>query len=194
MPHQRAHSHATPTCTQSCHSNVHTCAARMHALRNKHVVACMYCTSRVVLQDALRTHTHAHTHTHTHIGTHATHLCPVRVCRVVLQDALRTLYLLDALNDSGNVTDTGRAMAVLPLEPGLARCLLAAVELRYVRVCVCVHVRVCVSPCVVVSLCVCVCVCALFAGAVRKVVCNLHVQVSARSTLSRGNAFKRTHL
>jgi hypothetical protein len=47
-----------------------------------------------------------------------------------MQDALRTLHLLDALDIKGGVTPTGKAMAALPLDPGLARCMLAAVELR----------------------------------------------------------------
>ncbi len=49
------------------------------------------------------------------------------------QDALRTLYLLDALDEDGHVTALGRTMSRLPLEPGLARCLLAAQELRCAR-------------------------------------------------------------
>lgn len=46
-----------------------------------------------------------------------------------LSDALRQLYVLGALDDAGNITALGRRMARLPLEPGLARALIAADEL-----------------------------------------------------------------
>ena len=49
--------------------------------------------------------------------------------RGALEDALRQLYLLDALDSDGRVTALGRAMCALPLEPSLARSLLAAVDL-----------------------------------------------------------------
>lgn len=45
-----------------------------------------------------------------------------------LEDALRQLYILDALDTDGNITETGRRMAALPLEPSLARTLLAAAD------------------------------------------------------------------
>ncbi|KAL4856425.1 putative pre-mRNA-splicing factor ATP-dependent RNA helicase DEAH4 [Chlorella vulgaris] len=46
-----------------------------------------------------------------------------------LQDALRQLYVLDAIDVDGNVTAKGKAMSLLPLDPSLARTLLAAKEL-----------------------------------------------------------------
>ncbi len=76
-------------------------------------------------------------------GGRAAQLCPTltlrssgpaehgaaRAQRGALEDALRQLYLLDALDDDGRVTGLGRAMSALPLEPSLARSLLAAAEL-----------------------------------------------------------------
>lgn len=53
--------------------------------------------------------------------------CPL-VQRAALEDALRQLHVLDALDVDGRVTPTGKAMAALPLEPSLARALLAARE------------------------------------------------------------------
>lgn len=54
----------------------------------------------------------------------------VDVILVVLQaslcEALRQLYVLDALDVDGNITQLGRTMAGLPLEPALARALLEA--------------------------------------------------------------------
>ncbi|GAQ81335.1 ATP-dependent RNA helicase DHX8/PRP22 [Klebsormidium nitens] len=49
--------------------------------------------------------------------------------REALGDALRQLYLLDAIDADGDVTPLGRKMADLPLEPHLARVLLAAADL-----------------------------------------------------------------
>lgn len=46
-----------------------------------------------------------------------------------LEEALRRLYVLDALDKDGDITQLGRAMANMPLEPDLARALLAAHEL-----------------------------------------------------------------
>ena len=46
-----------------------------------------------------------------------------------LEDALRQLFILDALDADGDITAIGRKMSVLPLEPALARALLAAGEL-----------------------------------------------------------------
>jgi hypothetical protein len=43
-----------------------------------------------------------------------------------LADALRQLYVLGALGPRGDITPLGSRMARLPLEPGLARALLAA--------------------------------------------------------------------
>jgi hypothetical protein len=43
------------------------------------------------------------------------------------------LHVLDAIDADGDVTDLGRAMAALPLEPDLARALLAACEFGCVR-------------------------------------------------------------
>jgi HrpA-like RNA helicase len=45
-----------------------------------------------------------------------------------LRDALRQLLILDALDRDGHITDMGRRMAALPLEPSLARSLLAAAD------------------------------------------------------------------
>lgn len=47
-----------------------------------------------------------------------------------LEDALRQLYVLEALDPEGNITPLGHRMALLPLDPALARALLAAQELR----------------------------------------------------------------
>ncbi|KAK9787737.1 hypothetical protein WJX73_004248 [Symbiochloris irregularis] len=49
--------------------------------------------------------------------------------RGALEDALRHLYLLGALTREGAITPLGRLMAQLPLEPVLARTLLAAAQL-----------------------------------------------------------------
>lgn len=49
--------------------------------------------------------------------------------REALEDALRNLYLLEAIDVDGHITPLGRHMAQLPLEPPLARTLLAADEL-----------------------------------------------------------------
>ncbi|XP_031480979.1 probable pre-mRNA-splicing factor ATP-dependent RNA helicase DEAH4 [Nymphaea colorata] len=46
-----------------------------------------------------------------------------------LEDALKQLYLIDAIDGKGSVTDIGRMMAELPLEPSLSRTLIAANEL-----------------------------------------------------------------
>eukprot|EP00983_Pelagomonas_calceolata_P130011 1161654-Pelagomonas_calceolata.AAC.4 len=54
-------------------------------------------------------------------------------CSATLQDALRTLYVLDALDADGVVTKAGHEMSAMPLEPALARCLLAAQEGRCER-------------------------------------------------------------
>jgi ATP-dependent RNA helicase DHX8/PRP22 len=48
---------------------------------------------------------------------------------VVHQDALRQLLVLDAIDADGNVTALGLRMAGLPLDPALARALLAAKDL-----------------------------------------------------------------
>lgn len=49
--------------------------------------------------------------------------------RESLEDALRQLYLIDAIDENGMVTDIGRTMAELPLEPSLSRTLIEANEL-----------------------------------------------------------------
>ncbi|KAJ4795519.1 RNA helicase family protein [Rhynchospora pubera] len=49
--------------------------------------------------------------------------------RESLEDALRQLYLIDAIDDKGRITNLGRAMSELPLEPSLARTLFEANEL-----------------------------------------------------------------
>ncbi|RCV38034.1 hypothetical protein SETIT_8G109400v2 [Setaria italica] len=49
--------------------------------------------------------------------------------RESLEDALRQLYLIDAIDENGQITDVGRIMAELPLEPSLSRTLIEANEL-----------------------------------------------------------------
>ncbi|CAL9138746.1 unnamed protein product [Musa acuminata var. zebrina] len=49
--------------------------------------------------------------------------------RESLEDALRQLYLIDAIDENGQITEIGKAMAELPLEPSLARTLIEANEL-----------------------------------------------------------------
>ncbi|CAM6041396.1 unnamed protein product [Sphagnum compactum] len=46
-----------------------------------------------------------------------------------LEDALRQLFVIDAIHSDGTITTLGKHMAELPLEPALARALLAAQEL-----------------------------------------------------------------
>ncbi|KAL6784040.1 hypothetical protein ACKKBG_A04550 [Auxenochlorella protothecoides x Auxenochlorella symbiontica] len=46
--------------------------------------------------------------------------------RPALEAALRSLYVLDAIDGDGVITDIGRRMAALPLTPSLSRALLAA--------------------------------------------------------------------
>jgi len=46
-----------------------------------------------------------------------------------LEDALRQLYLIDAIDENGQITQVGRIMAELPLEPSLSRTLIEANEL-----------------------------------------------------------------
>ena len=45
-----------------------------------------------------------------------------------LEDALRQLFVLDALDRDGHITGLGKRMAALPLEPSLARSLVAAAD------------------------------------------------------------------
>ncbi|EXB94988.1 putative pre-mRNA-splicing factor ATP-dependent RNA helicase [Morus notabilis] len=45
-----------------------------------------------------------------------------------LEDALRQLYLIDAIDENGQITSIGRTMAELPLEPSLSRTLMEANE------------------------------------------------------------------
>ncbi|KAJ4710886.1 putative ATP-dependent RNA helicase [Melia azedarach] len=45
-----------------------------------------------------------------------------------LEDALKQLYLIDAIDENGSITSTGRTMAELPLEPSLSRTLMEANE------------------------------------------------------------------
>ncbi|XXG45040.1 hypothetical protein AAC387_Pa02g0231 [Persea americana] len=49
--------------------------------------------------------------------------------RESLGDALKQLYLIDAIDESGLITDVGQRMAELPLEPSLSRTLIEANEL-----------------------------------------------------------------
>ncbi|KAJ4960743.1 hypothetical protein NE237_020653 [Protea cynaroides] len=48
--------------------------------------------------------------------------------RESLEDALKQLYLVDAIDENGSITDIGRTMAELPLEPSLSRTLMEANE------------------------------------------------------------------
>ena len=50
--------------------------------------------------------------------------------RPALEDALRQLYILGAIDMDGHITDMGRRMAALPVEPSVARTLIAATELN----------------------------------------------------------------
>ncbi|KIY91311.1 hypothetical protein MNEG_16653, partial [Monoraphidium neglectum] len=50
--------------------------------------------------------------------------------RGALEEALRRLYITDAIDADGDITPLGRQMANMPLEPDLARALLAAHKLR----------------------------------------------------------------
>ncbi|KAG0487646.1 hypothetical protein HPP92_009741, partial [Vanilla planifolia] len=49
--------------------------------------------------------------------------------RESLADALRQLFLIDAIDENGMITQVGRRMAELPLEPSLSRTLIEANEL-----------------------------------------------------------------
>lgn len=49
--------------------------------------------------------------------------------RAALEDALRQLYVLDAIDEDGQITIIGKSMAKLPLDPCLARALIAAQDL-----------------------------------------------------------------
>ena len=52
-----------------------------------------------------------------------------------LKDALKQLYVLDAIDESGKITQIGKEMAPLPLEPNLARAMLEAKKLGCVEEC-----------------------------------------------------------
>ncbi len=49
--------------------------------------------------------------------------------REALENALKQLWVLDALDIDGGITPLGRQMVSLPLEPSLARALIAATQL-----------------------------------------------------------------
>ncbi|KAJ7514129.1 hypothetical protein O6H91_23G029200 [Diphasiastrum complanatum] len=49
--------------------------------------------------------------------------------RELLEDALRQLHIIEGIDNDGNITNLGKQMAELPLEPSLARALLAAEEM-----------------------------------------------------------------
>lgn len=53
--------------------------------------------------------------------------------RASMEEALRQLYVLEALDENGGLTEVGRAMAALPLDPSLARAVLAGAKLGYGR-------------------------------------------------------------
>lgn len=50
--------------------------------------------------------------------------------RAALEDALRQLYILGAIDMDGHISELGRRMAALPVEPSVARTLIAAAELH----------------------------------------------------------------
>lgn len=52
--------------------------------------------------------------------------------RSQLEDALRQLYILGAIDGDGHITELGRLMSHLPLDPALARSLIAALDLQCV--------------------------------------------------------------
>ena len=52
-----------------------------------------------------------------------------------LKDALKQLYVLDAIDESGKITQIGKEMAPLPLEPNLARAMLEAKEQKCAEEC-----------------------------------------------------------
>lgn len=49
--------------------------------------------------------------------------------REALEGALKQLWVLDALDIDGGITPLGRQMVSLPLDPSLARALIAATQL-----------------------------------------------------------------
>ncbi|KAH9303077.1 hypothetical protein KI387_014660, partial [Taxus chinensis] len=55
--------------------------------------------------------------------------------RESLEDALKQLYLIDAIDEDGLITKIGRQMAELPLEPSLARALIAANDMECLSQC-----------------------------------------------------------
>ena len=54
--------------------------------------------------------------------------CPA-LQRETLEAALKQLFMLDAIDLDGKITPLGRQMVSLPLEPSLARTLIAAAQL-----------------------------------------------------------------
>ena len=50
--------------------------------------------------------------------------------RPALEDALRQLYILGGIDMDGHITVLGRHMAALPVEPSVARTLIAAAKLH----------------------------------------------------------------
>jgi hypothetical protein len=80
----------------------------------------------------------ANVRAHKHTPLHTPHqFNPTFVCtflssqRGALEEALRRLYITDAIDADGDITPLGRQMANMPLEPDLARALLAAHKLRW---------------------------------------------------------------
>lgn len=57
-------------------------------------------------------------------------LLPIRLFDQVsqLEDALRQLYVLEAIDADGKITDVGKEMSKLPVDPSLARALLASAD------------------------------------------------------------------
>ena len=56
--------------------------------------------------------------------------CQCDLQKSALEDALRQLYILGGIDRDGHITDLGRRMAALPVEPSVARTLIAAAELH----------------------------------------------------------------
>lgn len=60
---------------------------------------------------------------------HRLQAMPSLLQRDALENALKQLWVLDALDIDGGITPLGRQMVSLPLEPSLARALIAATQL-----------------------------------------------------------------
>ena len=75
--------------------------------------------------------------------------------------ALEDLDYLAALDDDGNLSEVGIIMSELPLEPPLAKALIAACEYDCVNELLTIAAMLTGrAPCVCVFVCVCACACA----------------------------------